>query len=263
MAKDFNDMSLQELKSYVNEIGYDDKTHDRADLIMIAKGYPDAVRARPFAENQVYSKISDKELLQIAKDYVSNPTPDQLSEDFIFRGPVIGPLCKKDFVATLSSVGSGEYGLTDAFPDLEPNNFGFSVDPIEQGRVWYFTRPRGTFDGPFDHPVNGRINPTGEKYVGPPEARSVIIDQDGKVKYQSVGYVVDRFTGDTTGGRGAVFGMYAVMGEELDDSIGSPFMVFLQWLSSVLPKSMGIPLSYSKKEDLPSWWKDDRFGSQK
>ena len=206
--------------------------------------------------------LSDEDFLQTAKEYISNPTPDKLSNDFIFRGPVIGPLCKADFVAILASDSSGEAGLCDAFSDLQPNAFAFSVDPTESGHVWYFERPRGTFDGPFDHPVVGRIEPTGAKYVGPPEARSVILDPDGKVRYQSVGYVVDRFTGDTTGGRGAVFGMYAVMGEELDDTVGSPIMVFLQWLSSILPEGM-VPKSYSKKEDLPLWWKDERMGSQK
>jgi len=205
---------------------------------------------------------NDEIYLNLARAYVADPTPDKLASDFIFRGPVIGPLCKKDFIATLTTMSSKQNAsLFDAFPDLEANVFGFSVDPVEPNRVWYFTRPRGTFLGPFDHPVKGRIEPTGAKYVAPPEARSVIFDKDGKVKYQSVGYVTDRFTGDTTGGRGAVFGMYAVMGEEYDDSIGSPLMVFLQWLSNVLPEGT-FPRSFSKREDLPSWWTDERMGSQ-
>eukprot|EP00979_Chaetoceros_neogracilis_P004978 scaffold850_cov219-Chaetoceros_neogracile.AAC.5 len=200
--------------------------------------------------------------LRLAQEYVADPSPDKLASDFVFRGPVIGPLCKNDFVATLTSVSSGGAGLADAFPDLQSNTFGFSVDPTEPNRVWYFTRPRGTFLGPFDHPVVGRIEPTGDKYVGPPEARSIIVDDEGLIKYQSVGYSVDRFTGDTTGGAGAVFGMYAVMGEKLDDTVGSPVMVFLQWLSSILPEGT-VPKSYSRKEDLPSWWKDERMGSEK
>lgn len=221
------------------------------------------------------SDFSDEELQRMANDFLSDLTPEKLSEDFVFRGPVIGPLCKKDFVATLTSVankegGDGEPGeeggggatLDDAFPDLNPHTFGFSVDPLEPNRVWFMMRPRGTFLGPFDHPVKGRIQPTGEKYIGPPETRSITFDANGKVRYITVGYVADRFTGDTTGGRGAVFGMYAVMGEELDDTVGSPFMIFVQWLSSVLPEGM-VPKSYSKKEDLPAWWKDSRMGAEK
>ena len=185
---------------------------------------------------------------------------EQLADDFIFRGPVIGPLTKEDFAATLESVGNDS---GTAFPDLQSNRFGFSADdPIEPNRVWYFERPRGTFTGPFNHPVVGRIEPTGAKYVGPPEARSVIFNDDGKVKYQSVGYVTDRFTGDTTGGRGAVFGLYAVMGQDIDDTIGSPITVLLQKVAQWLPQGM-VPRSYSMKESLPVWWKDPRMGAEK
>ena len=81
-------------------------------------------------------------LIERAKAYAANPTPDDLADDFIFRGPVIGPLNKADFCATLSSVG-GKNGIKDAFPDLQVNQFGFCVDPTEPGRVWYMERPRG------------------------------------------------------------------------------------------------------------------------
>ena len=207
---------------------------------------------------------SEDELIQMAKAYIVKPTPEQLSDDFIFRGPVIGPLCKKDFVAVLNSVSAADKaGLTDAFPDLEPNNFGFTVDPVEPNRVWYLMRARGTFLGPFDHPTSGRIEPTGAKYIAPPEARSIVFDDEGKVKYQSVGYVLDRFTGDTTKGKGAVFGAYEVMGESLDDTIGSWKMIFLQWVASLLPESLDVPKAYSKDEDLPAWWTDKRKGAQR
>lgn len=200
------------------------------------------------------------ELIRIARAYVASPTLEQLSDDFVFRGPVIGPLNKADFAATFESVG----GLGEAFPDLETNAFGFTADdPIEPNRVWYFERGRGTFTGAFQHPVVGRIEPTGAEYVGPPEARSVVIDDEGKVKYQTVGYVVDRFTGDTTNGQGAVFGLYSVMGQEIDATIGSPMTVLLQKLAEVLPASMGVPQSYSKRETLPSWWRDSRLGAEK
>lgn len=84
-----------------------------------------------------------------------------------------------------------------------------------------------------------------------------------KEKYQTVGYVVDRFTGDTTNGQGAVFGLYSVMGQEIDATIGSPMTVFLQKLAEILPASLGVPQSYSKREALPSWWKDPRLGAEK
>ena len=113
-----------------------------------------------------------------------------------------------------------------------------------------------------------RIGPTPRDYRfrdlkrGDVEARSVIFDEKGKVRYQSVGYVVDRFTGDTTGGRGAVFGLYYVMGQVLDATVGSPLTIFLQRLTEYLPEGL-VPISYSKREDLPSWWKDGRMGAEK
>jgi len=210
--------------------------------------------------NNALSALPKEKLLELAKTYTANPTLEQLADDFIFRGPVIGPLTKTDLAATLKSVGND---IGTAFPDLEVNQFGFTADdPIEPNRVWYFERPRGTFTGPFDHPVVGKIEPTGAKYVGPPEARSVVFNDEGKVQYQSVGYVTDRFTGDTTGGRGAVFGLYAVMGQELDATVGSPITVFLQKLTGLLPEGM-VPKSYSDKESLPSWWTDPRMGAEK
>ena len=46
-GEDVNAMSMQQLKSIVNRMGFDERGHDRAALVMIAKGYPDAVRAVP------------------------------------------------------------------------------------------------------------------------------------------------------------------------------------------------------------------------
>lgn len=210
------------------------------------------------------STRAEHDLIKLAIDFIENPSPEMMAEDFVFRGPIIGPLCKKDYVAALTEMTAVDKAdLSSAFPDLEENTFGHTVDPVEPNRVWYFTRPRGTFLGPFDNPTSGRIEPTGAKYIGPPEARSIIFDSEGKVKYQSVGYVMDRFTGDTTKGKAAVFGLYEVMGQSLDDTVGSWKMVGLQWLTSILPESMNIPKSYSKKEDLPTWWTDERMGAQR
>jgi len=209
--------------------------------------------------NSNLKSLPKDDLICLAKEYVNDPTPDKLSNDFVFRGPVIGPLCKKDFIATFESAGKD---LKTAFPDLVPNSFGFSADdPVEPNRVWYFERARGTFTGAFNHPVVGKIEPTGAEYIAPPEARSVIFDDDGLVKYQSVGYVTDRFTGDTTGGRGAVFGMYAVMGQNIDAGVGSIVTTMLQKMTALLPEGT-VPLSFSKQEDLPEWWTDRRMGSE-
>lgn len=199
--------------------------------------------------------FSSSELVNMAKDYIDNPSPDWWDdEEFVFRGPVIGPLVKKDLLSTLQA----NEDLKKAFPDLQANAFGFTADdPIEPNRVWFFVRPRGTFSGPFQHRTNGVIEPTNAPYIAPPEIRSITFNEKGKIKYQTVGYVADRFTGDTTGGRGAIFGQYAVMGQAIDGNPGSWSTIFLQKLSEFLPS---VPKSYS--DDLPDWWKDERMGTE-
>ena len=215
------------------------------------------VRPSTVSYSFALNALPKEELLRLTAEYMAKPSPDWWAEDFVFRGPVIGPLSKTDMIKTLTSVGPQA-----AFPDFEANAFGFNADdPIEPNRVWFFVRPRGTFTEPFEHPTNGIIEPTGEKLIAPPEARSILWNDDGKIRYQTVGYVTDRFTGDTTGGRGAVFGLYAHMGQEIDANPGNPVIGFFQWLGTVLPEGT-VPKSYSKEEDIPSWWSDKRRGNE-
>jgi len=203
--------------------------------------------------------LPKEELLRLTREYMSSPSPDWWDDEYVFRGPVIGPLVKKDLILTLKGVGSN---TEEAFPDFEPNAFGFTADdPIEPNRVWFFVRPRGTFAKPFTHPVVGKIEPTGEKLIAPPEARSVTWTDEGKILTQTVGYVTDRFTGDTTGGKGAIFRLYAHMGQDIDATPGSFLTGFLQWIATVLLEGT-IPRSYSKEEDIPAWWTDKRRGSE-
>ena len=88
-----------------------------------------------------------------------------------------------------------------------------------------------------------------------------MFNDDGLIKYQTVGYVSDRFTGDTTAGKGAVFGMYEVVGQSLDASVGGKVMGLLQKVSSKLPSGM-LPKSFSSKADIPAWWTDKRVGNE-
>ena len=85
-------------------------------------------------------------------------------------------------------------------------------------------------------------------------------NDDGKIKYQTIGYVGDRCTGDSTGGRGAILGMYATMGAEVDTSVGSLSLQLVQKLVSLLPGTM--PRSFSRSEDLSAWWVDERKGAE-
>jgi len=200
--------------------------------------------------------FTDDELIAMTKTYLDAPSPDTWSDDYVFRGPVIGPLAKPDIINTLKSVSP-----MDSFTEYETNAFNFGVDPLEKNRVWFMVRPRGVFSKPYQHPTMGEIAPTGELMIAPPETRSARWNDAGKIDYVSVGYVADRFTGDTTGGMGAVFGMMKHMGIDIDGSVGSPIMRFVMWLGSrVLPEG-SIPKSYSSEDDIPSWWTDKRRGA--
>ena len=76
--------------------------------------------------------FSDEDLISMTKEYLDNPSPDYWSEDYVFRGPVIGPLSKNEFVNTAQAVLP-----SDSFDPFEANAFGFSVDPVEANRVWW------------------------------------------------------------------------------------------------------------------------------
>jgi hypothetical protein len=153
-------------------------------------------------------KLTAEDFIRLTKEYLSDPSPDRLADDFVFRGPVIGPLVKKDIMASIKGVAGN---MDTAFPDMQTNAFGFTCDdPIEPNRVWYFVRPRATFKGPFKTAFGNSVQPTGKKLIGPPEARSFVFNEQGKIRHQTVGYVTDRFTGDTTGGKGAIFGLVSL-----------------------------------------------------
>jgi hypothetical protein len=207
--------------------------------------------------NMAAQNFTPEELIAMAKTFIANPSPDLMAEDYVFRGPVIGPLVKKDITGTIKGVASD---IKTAFPDMQMNTFGFVADdPIEPMRVWYFVRPRGTFLGDFKTPFE-TVKPTGAKLIGPPEVRSLTFNNEGKIKYATVGYNVDRFTGDTTKGKGAVFGLYEVIGKPINGNPGSKLTRLLQKIATYLPEGT-IPRSYSKEEDIPSWWTDKRRGA--
>ena len=127
------------------------------------------------------------------------------------------------------------FGIYKAFPDISPNCFGYSIDPENPNRVWFLVRNTGTFTG---EPGLGFGNelyfpPNGAQLKGAPETFSVTFDDKAKVKYLSVGYVADRFDGNT-GGKGAAVGIFHVIG--LPFPSPGPGLKFAQWMGTeVLP----------------------------
>ena len=74
-------------------------------------------------------------LLSPEKAEFGSKNPDLLAEDFKFIFPIVGPLTKIEFCTIF-----GGFKLGEAFPDTRRNYFGFTVDPMEPNRVWFFAR---------------------------------------------------------------------------------------------------------------------------
>eukprot|EP00960_Hanusia_phi_P003999 117430-Hanusia_phi.AAC.2 len=83
---------------------------------------------------------------------------------------------------------------------------GFTVDPLEPNRVWWWSRPSGTHTGPLMFPPPTVIPPTGIKVQWPVQAQSMLFNEAGQCYQLTVGYPCDRQIGNT-GGLGAVFGL--------------------------------------------------------
>ena len=66
------------------------------------------------------------------------------AEDFQFVFPVVGPLKKMEFCTIF-----GSFKINEAFSESNRNYFGFTVDPMEPNRVWFFSRAEMKHTGNF------------------------------------------------------------------------------------------------------------------
>lgn len=192
------------------------------------------------------------EIMYTKSGFYSDYDESVFSDEFVFRGPYIGPLNKADYLSTMDT-----FGIYKAIPDINPNAFGFSIDPKNPRRVWFMVRNTGTFDGEPLSVGNGiSFPPNGAVLEGCPETFSVIFDEEDKLKYLSVGYVADRFEGNTNG-KGAAVGIFNVVGLPFPDP--GPLLRFAQWIGTEVFN--GGACSYSTK-DIPEWWTDEQIASE-
>mmetsp|Transcript_20688 Transcript_20688/g.20031 ORF Transcript_20688/g.20031 Transcript_20688/m.20031 type:complete len:256 (-) Transcript_20688:354-1121(-) len=194
-----------------------------------------------------------KDILYNKSGFYSSSDPTLFSEEFVFRGPNIGPLNKKDYFQTMTA-----FGISKAIPDINPNAWGYSIDPIDPNRVWFMVRNTGTFTGDAIAPGSLNYKSNGSKLQGCPETFSLTFDDQQKVKYLSVGYVADRFQGNTKG-KGAAVGIFMATGLPFPP-IGK-VQSFFQWFGSTIAATDTGPLSYSTK-NIPKWWTDKKVGSE-
>ena len=100
---------------------------------------------------EIVGKHTEDELINAAKEFVATASgfysdlrPELYSSEFVMRGPAIGPLNKSDYCFTMS-----ELKIWEAFPDIQANPFGFSIDPENNRKVWFFVRNTGSNTGPI------------------------------------------------------------------------------------------------------------------
>jgi len=173
--------------------------------------------------------FSPAQLIEKTKTFVSkevkfgSKNPDVLAEDFQFIFPIVGPLTKVEFTTVFSS-----FKVDDAFPNSKNNFFGFTVDPVEPNRVWYFSRAVLKHEGTLKF---GKLElpATNKTVIHTPQAFSVSYDGEGKIYKFTGGYPIDKTVGNA-GGLGGVLGMiYAIGGKLPLGPEAKPWKPSLQW----------------------------------
>jgi len=129
-----------------------------------------------------------------------------LAEDFQFVAPIIGPLGKAEFINAF-----GSFKVQEALPDLKDNSW-FQVDPLEPNRVWFFSRATGTHTGTLR--FGAGMPATGRAVRMPPQAQSMLFNEQGQCYTLTVGYAMDKRIGNTEG-LGGVFGIVKAVGKPL------------------------------------------------
>jgi len=203
-----------------------------------------------------------------------NDAYNVLADDFVFRSPVIGPLSKWDYIDTVEY-----FRIYEAFPDINSNCYGFTVDPIDPLKVRFFVKATGTYQRPlggFLGSATSKLNPPdGRPYMGATEAWSITFNDLNRMQIKSIsaGYVVDRFEEEgllcTTDGKGLIYGILNTIGLDFIPSTpGSSSLQLTQWLTDQFAKGGNgkdplFPKAFSNRRDIPQWWSDKRLGAKK
>lgn len=190
--------------------------------------------------------------------YFSPMDASLFADDFIFRGPAIGPLNKSDYQSVLEY-----FSVYKAFPDLNPNCFGYNVDPEDPLRVWLMVRATGTYTQPLGGAL-GKLAPPPDSrpYRGSTETWSLLFDADLKCRLMTAGYVSDRFdSAATTNGIGLTFGILETLGLSLPSAVGDPRLRLIQAVNGPLEASGMTPKAVSAPKDIPTWWESSKRGA--
>ncbi|MGK3747173.1 MAG: hypothetical protein ACI8RD_009420 [Bacillariaceae sp.] len=211
----------------------------------------------PMFEYLKFDRNPQFDVLANTKTYVESQSTDEsfnedyYAVDYVLRGPVIGPINREDLAKSQKGLG-----IKAAFPDIKLDTFGYSIDPENPYRCFYFQRWRGTNSEDLDS--YGTIYPaTGIEMETPVSVFSVVWNPEEKIVYEQVGAVVDRLEGNTEG-KAAVFGMLHTAGLKLNANPGDKVFGVIQRIGHLVG-SMG--RSWSREEELPTWWTSKSRGA--
>ena len=174
--------------------------------------------------------------------------------DFVFRGSVVGPIIREDILDA-----QNDFNIKEAYPNLDTRPFGFTVDPDDPFRCYYFERWEGTNTGDLKlGPV--KLKATGNDVKVPTHIMSLHYNREGLVRYACLSSPLDRFEGNT-GGAGAVFGLLAGGGGLgfLNPVVGDTATRLFTRLGHAVGFSKG--RAWSKEIDIPRWWASKARGA--
>jgi len=201
------------------------------------------------------------DVVEMTKKYSAAKTYEETEEyyddEYVFRGSIVGPITAKDVRETQKG-----FNILGAYPDLQREAFGFTIDPENPYRCFYFERWRGTNTGGIKlgtvSLVGGLALPATGKVAAPPmHVVSLNWNPKGKIIYQGLSPPLDRFEGNTMG-HGAVFGLLEAGGVPLPlSSVGNPVLSLNQkYVAPLIQQKV-----FSDDADLPSWWKSKSKGA--
>ena len=175
-----------------------------------------------------------------------------MADDFVWFGPIVGPLNKQDFLRTVEL-----FKVYEGFPDLKMHLAEFTRDPVEENRYWSILRLEGTHTEPQASGTGFSYKSTNNKLDVGPQCISVTFDADGRVSRYTGGYVVDRTQGKT-GMLGAMFAVTKTVGGFV------PSLRVAKILNAIGARLKNFPKARSHRDDLPAKWRPlgRRFGKR-
>jgi hypothetical protein len=205
--------------------------------------------------------LTGDKLISITKEYIEKKNGfygpmdrDSHAEDFVFRGGAVGPLNKDDYCDTIEKLN-----IYDCF-NLQPNCFGFCIDPDDAFTVRFFVRYTGKQVKPWtikNTPLNFPI--VSKPVQGATESYAVKLNGQGQIRFLSAGNTIPYGNPyvTSTEKKGAVFGLLSHVGAGL--SLGSANNRQVRSSSDYVSRLMGKfgpPVTASLPEELPSWWNE-------